>query len=226
MQRISRPTTPMAARPASPFLRTSRQAYAPVPDPDEAKALAARMSRRLDATMTPAPHLTAGPIAVERLRTGTTPHRSRNLREEIPRARTSNQRSRRSKPKSLSAPLVTVEPVVPRSAPVRDSVRLMSAESIYEALRPPSDGSLAPVRLIRYSWLLDRARKMRAAWSLAPGQAPSAMPPAVRRRMIEACALPRRQDLPEEAFIGPHDLRRICMRGIIGESRLPVFAVS
>ena len=71
--------------------------------------------------------------------------------------------------------------------------RLLSGASIYEALQPPHQGQLQPVRLLRCSWLLDRAAQIRKLHSdMANGLAEACW--ATRR--ISELALPRRQDLP------------------------------
>ena len=101
--------------------------------------------------------------------------------------------------------------------------RLLSGASIYEALQPPHQGQLQPVRLLRCSWLLDRAAQIRKLHSdMANGLAEACW--ATRR--ISELALPRRQDLPEEAFISNVELQRHQPRGFVGEHRMAVIAIS
>ena len=63
-------------------------------------------------------------------------------------------------------------------------------EKMYSLMRRGSDGSPAPVRLLRLSWLLKQAR----------------------RRAV----LPRRQELPEEAFLSEAEVRAL-PRGHVGQ---------
>ena len=63
-------------------------------------------------------------------------------------------------------------------------------EKMYSLMRRGSDGSPAPVRLLRLSWLLQQAR----------------------RRAV----LPRRQELPEEAFLSEAEVRAL-PRGHVGK---------
>ena len=62
-------------------------------------------------------------------------------------------------------------------------------EKMYSLLRQGSDGSPAPVRLLRLSWLLEQARR--------------------------GAVLPRRQELPEEAFLSEAEVRAL-PRGHVG----------
>ena len=64
-------------------------------------------------------------------------------------------------------------------------------EKMYSLMRRGSDGSPAPVRLLRLSWLLQQAR----------------------RRAV----LPRRQELPEEAFLSEAEVRAL-PRGHVGKA--------
>lgn len=68
------------------------------------------------------------------------------------------------------------------------------AASIFAALRPKADGKLAPVKLLRSSWIVARAAKLRAATT------------DDERRMLR---LPRRQDIERDepnAFMSPEEL--------------------
>ena len=71
----------------------------------------------------------------------------------------------------------------------RDGVIYFEAEKMYWLMREGHDGSPAPVRLLRLSWLLEKAR----------------------RREV----LPRRQELPEEAFLSEAEVRAL-PRGHMG----------
>ena len=64
-------------------------------------------------------------------------------------------------------------------------------EKMYSLMRRGSDGSPAPVRLLRLSWLLQQARR--------------------------GAVLPRRQDLPEEAFLSEKEVSAL-PRGHVGDS--------
>ena len=101
--------------------------------------------------------------------------------------------------------------------------RLTNAMSIYEALRPPRDGRMQPVRLIRSSWVLRRAREMRIAKR-------EALACASDREFywyrVSLARMPRRQELPEEAFIDPIELPHLTPKGFVGDHRIAVFAVS
>ena len=63
-------------------------------------------------------------------------------------------------------------------------------EKMYSLMRRGSDGSPAPVRLLRLSWLLKQARR--------------------------GAVLPRRQELPEEAFLSEAEVRAL-PRGHVGK---------
>ena len=63
-------------------------------------------------------------------------------------------------------------------------------EKMYSLMRRGSDGSPAPVRLLRLSWLLQQARR--------------------------GAVLPRRQELPEEAFLSEAEVRAL-PRGHMGQ---------
>ena len=71
-----------------------------------------------------------------------------------------------------------------------DGELFFKPEKMYSLMRRGSDGSPAPVRLLRLSWLLKQAR----------------------RRAV----LPRRQELPEEAFLSEAEVRAL-PRGHVGE---------
>ena len=86
--------------------------------------------------------------------------------------------------------------------------RLFHAEALFEALERPADER--PVRLLRWSWLRARAKMLLDA------------PTEGDRRLL---ALQRRQELPEEAFIGAAELRRIYRRRCPAQ-RVPIAAVS
>ena len=97
------------------------------------------------------------------------------------------------------------------------SLRLTSSRSIYEALGSYTEDGLRPTRMVRGSWLLKRAMALRQAKAQ---HGPNSK--AVRR-----LALPRRQDMPEEAFIGPGELKMHEPPGYIGKQwRVAVFACS
>ena len=71
----------------------------------------------------------------------------------------------------------------------KDGVIFFEAEQMYSLMREGHDGSPAPVRLLRLSWLLEQAR----------GRA----------------VLKRRQELPEEAFLSEAEVRAL-PRGHVG----------
>ena len=71
----------------------------------------------------------------------------------------------------------------------RDGVIYFEAEKMYWLMREGHDGSPAPVRLLRLSWLLEKARR--------------------------GAVLPRRQELPEEAFLSEAEVRAL-PRGHVG----------
>jgi hypothetical protein len=72
---------------------------------------------------------------------------------------------------------------------LKDGVIFFEAEQMYSLMREGHDGSPAPVRLLRLSWLLEKAR----------GRA----------------VLKRRQELPEEAFLSEAEVRAL-PRGHVG----------
>ena len=74
--------------------------------------------------------------------------------------------------------------------PPGDGEIFFKPEKMYSLLRQGSDGSPAPVRLLRLSWLLKQARR--------------------------GAVLPRRQELPEEAFLSEAEVRAL-PRGHVGE---------
>ena len=102
-------------------------------------------------------------------------------------------------------------------------VRLTSASSLYEALRPPHKDGLPRTRLLRGSWVLARAEEMRHVHAL--GQRTDAER-AYRKSKMAHLALPRRQDLPEEAFIGTTELHELAPHGFVFEARAAILAVS
>jgi hypothetical protein len=71
-----------------------------------------------------------------------------------------------------------------------DGQIFFTPEKMYSLMRQGSDGSPAPVRLLRLSWLLKQARR--------------------------GAVLPRRQELPEEAFLSEAEVRAL-PRGHVGE---------
>ena len=71
-----------------------------------------------------------------------------------------------------------------------DGELFFKPEKMYSLMRRGSDGSPAPVRLLRLSWLLKQARR--------------------------GAVLPRRQELPEEAFLSEAEVRAL-PRGHVGE---------
>jgi hypothetical protein len=73
--------------------------------------------------------------------------------------------------------------------PPGDGEIFFKPEKMYSLLRQGSDGSPAPVRLLRLSWLLEQARR--------------------------GAVLPRRQELPEEAFLSEAEVRAL-PRGHVG----------
>jgi len=73
----------------------------------------------------------------------------------------------------------------------KDGVIFFEAEQMYSLMREGHDGSPAPVRLLRLSWLLEQAR----------GRA----------------VLKRRQELPEEAFLSEAEVRAL-PRGHVGRA--------
>ena len=85
-------------------------------------------------------------------------------------------------------------------------VRLTSAAAIYDALRPMANGKPLPSRLVRGTWLLERAAAMRGAQALSQSTEASC---AYRRFMMNELALPRRQELPEEAFISGQEITEL-----------------
>jgi hypothetical protein len=78
-----------------------------------------------------------------------------------------------------------------KGKPPGDGEIYFKPEKMYSLLRQGSDGSPAPVRLLRLSWLLKQARR--------------------------GAVLPRRQELPEEAFLSEAEVRAL-PRGHVGES--------
>ena len=74
--------------------------------------------------------------------------------------------------------------------PPGDGELYFKPEKMYSLMRRGSDGSPAPVRLLRLSWLLQQARR--------------------------GAVLPRRQELPEEAFLSEAEVRAL-PRGHVGE---------
>ena len=72
-----------------------------------------------------------------------------------------------------------------------DSEIYFKPEKMYSLMRRGSDGSPAPVRLLRLSWLLKQARR--------------------------GAVLPRRQELPEEAFLSEAEVRAL-PRGHVGQA--------
>jgi hypothetical protein len=74
--------------------------------------------------------------------------------------------------------------------PPGDGETFFKPEALYSLLRQGSDGSPAPVRLLSLSWLLKQARR--------------------------GAVLPRRQELPEEAFLSEAEVRAL-PRGHVGE---------
>ena len=117
----------------------------------------------------------------------------------------------------LPAPGAAVAPLVPNAQPTNQDkppadaagepsktaskdaeelsgTRFSKPRAIYEALRPPADRTPCPVRLVRASWLRERAERLRQCAT-----------PEERT----ALALPRRQEMPEEAFIGADELERL-----------------
>jgi len=89
-------------------------------------------------------------------------------------------------------------------------VRLTSAAAIYDALRPRANGKQLPSRLVRGTWLLERAEAMRGAQALSQNTEASC---AYRRFMMNELALPRRQELPEEAFISGQEVTELQVSG-------------
>ena len=71
-----------------------------------------------------------------------------------------------------------------------DGELFFKPEKMYSLMRRGSDGSPAPVRLLRLSWLLKQARR--------------------------GAVLPRRQELPEEAFLSEAEVRAL-PRGHVGQ---------
>ena len=67
--------------------------------------------------------------------------------------------------------------------PPGDGEIFFKPEKMYSLMRRGSDGSPAPVRLLRLSWLLQQARR--------------------------GAVLPRRQELPEEAFLSEAEVRAL-----------------
>ena len=72
-----------------------------------------------------------------------------------------------------------------------DGELFFKPEKMYSLMRRGSDGSPAPVRLLRLSWLLKQARR--------------------------GAVLPRRQELPEEAFLSEAEVRAL-PRGHVGQA--------
>jgi hypothetical protein len=73
----------------------------------------------------------------------------------------------------------------------RDGVIYFEAERMYKEMLEGHDGSPATVRLLRLSWLLEKARR--------------------------GAVLPRRQELPEEAFLSEAEVRAL-PRGHVGRA--------
>jgi len=130
---------------------------------------------------------------------------------------------------SGAAPAIVAKPtmgIAPAAAPEVSGdglARLTSASALYEALRPPSNGKPTPTRLLRVSWFLERAEAMREARGLSQAKEADR---AYRRYQMNTLALPRRQELPEEAFISGTELTELQPHGFVSENRLAVFAVS
>ena len=82
------------------------------------------------------------------------------------------------------------------------------AASIFAALRPKADGKLAPVKLLRSSWIVARAARLRAATT------------DDERRMLR---LPRRQDIERDepnAFMNPEELEALPRNSFTGSLAL------
>jgi len=77
-----------------------------------------------------------------------------------------------------------------KGKPPGDGEIYFKPEKMYSLMRRGRDGSPAPVRLLRLSWLLKQARR--------------------------GAVLPRRQELPEEAFLSEVEVRAL-PRGHVGE---------
>jgi hypothetical protein len=75
--------------------------------------------------------------------------------------------------------------------PPGDGEIYFKPDKMYSLMRQGSDGSPAPVRLLRLSWLLEQARR--------------------------GAVLPRRQELPEEAFLSEAEVRAL-PRGHVGKN--------
>ena len=100
--------------------------------------------------------------------------------------------------------------------------RLTTASALFDALRPPAEGRVTPTRLLRLTWLLERARELRAA-----RQKPGCVRGTKYFKYVhEQLSVPRRQDLPEEAFISPSELSALTPRGFVKDHRIAVFAIS
>ena len=80
--------------------------------------------------------------------------------------------------------------------------------SIFAALQPKAAGKLAPVKLLRSSWIVDRAAQLRAATT------------DDERRLLR---LPRRQDLERDepnAFMSPEELEALPRNAMTGSLAL------
>ena len=74
---------------------------------------------------------------------------------------------------------------------------LTDPNAIYDALTPDTPGGKTPVRLLKASWVRERAKQLRAAREAGDAEG------------VQALRLVRRQDMPEEAFISSSRLRSI-----------------
>ena len=103
------------------------------------------------------------------------------------------------------------------------SISYSSSASIFAELRPRSGTQIAPVRLLRGSWLLARAKAARKALDAVGSGYQSKMD--YERRKLR---LPRRQELEDAAFLTPEEVEQLEMneKGALGHEQLAIISVS
>jgi hypothetical protein len=112
----------------------------------------------------------------------------------------------------------------PRTAPelldedcVATGSRLTCGKAIYDALNSKTSRGLHPVRMVRGSWLRQRAQQIRDARKQWGPTSPQVM----------KLALPCRQQMPEEGFISAEELKFHEPGGFVGRNwRIAVLACS
>ena len=138
---------------------------------------------------------------------------------------------------AISTTLASAGTIVPLGGP-HDSTpppadpgdRLSQPKYLYDALRPPTSSAssmvgmtaatgkmaneLAPVRLLRSSWVLKMAEQLQRA--KARGNI----------KEVRQLALRRRQEMPNEAYLSAEECERLHPHGWAGQLRVAILAVS